>query len=82
MKRDQGESIGAESGGVLKAEVEIQLCFFPVTIVPLLASNLTRATANTLGYINQVVLMGVSAASCVMIFFLSSWTLLRKRSAS
>jgi hypothetical protein len=53
MKSDQGESICAECGRVLKAQVEIQLGLFPVAIVPLLASNLTCATADALGYVDQ-----------------------------
>jgi hypothetical protein len=53
MKSDQGESICAKCGGVLKAQVEIQLGVFPVAIVPLLAGNLTRATADALGYVDQ-----------------------------
>ena len=72
MKGDQGERICAESGRVLKAQIEIQLGLFPFAIVPLLAGNLTCATADALGDVDQRGLDGVSAASCVMIFSFST----------
>jgi hypothetical protein len=53
MKGDQGESICAESSRVLKTQIEIQLGLFPFAIVPLLAGNLTCATADALGYVDQ-----------------------------
>src|ERR1700751_6343529 len=53
MKGDQGESICTESSRVLKTLIEIQLGLFPFAIVPLLAGNLTCATADALGYVDQ-----------------------------
>src|ERR1700751_3019046 len=53
MKGDQRESICAESGRVLKTQIEIQLILFAIAIVPLLAGNLTCATADALGYVDQ-----------------------------
>jgi hypothetical protein len=52
MKRDQGVSFRAESGRVLKTQVEVQLGFFPLAIVPLLAGNLARPAADALGYVD------------------------------
>ena len=74
MKSDQGESICAECGRVLKAQVEIQLGLFPFAIVPLLAGNLTCADGRiSLGGVDQRRLDGRirRATCCVMTFYFS-----------
>src|SRR5579864_1049871 len=53
MKSDQGECICAQCGRVLKTQIEIQLSLFRVSIVPLLAGDLTCATTNALGDVDQ-----------------------------
>src|ERR1700745_1728948 len=53
MKGDQGERICAERSRVLKTQIEIQRALSPLAIVPLLAGNLTCATADALGYVDQ-----------------------------
>jgi hypothetical protein len=53
MKSDQGESICAESRRILKTQIKVQLGLLSLAIVLLLARNLTRTTADTLGDVDQ-----------------------------
>ena len=54
MERNERVGIGAQRSGILKIEpTQLQSCLFPLAIVPLLASNLTRATTDALGRIDQ-----------------------------
>jgi hypothetical protein len=54
MERNERVGVRAERSRILKIEpTELQLCLFPLAIVPLLAGNLTRAAADALGGIDQ-----------------------------
>jgi hypothetical protein len=54
MKRNERVGVGTENGRVLKIELtKLQLGFFTLAIVPLLASNLASAATDALGGIHQ-----------------------------
>jgi hypothetical protein len=54
MERNQRVSVRAERSGILKIEpTQLQVCLFPLAVVPLFAGDLTRAAADALGGIDQ-----------------------------
>ena len=53
VERDERKSIRAESSGVLKTQIDPELGLFAILIVPLLAGNLARPTADAVGNVDQ-----------------------------